>query len=105
MIFGSNTDKSVSLISPSLEKGGVCCSGGAPHPGHGVSDEHCGDAGKEERLQNPEVHSRVQSSPNLSMYRHIMGQIRPSGRKTDYATFKDGDETRGTNQLLCKESK
>lgn len=24
------------------------------------------------------------------MYRHVMGQICPSGRKTDYAYFKDG---------------
>lgn len=46
MSFGSNTDKSVSLMSPSLEKRGVCCSVGAPHPGCGVSDEHCGDGGK-----------------------------------------------------------
>lgn len=50
-----------------------------------------------QRLQYPDVHSKVQSSPNLSTYRHIMGQMCPSGRKTDYTSCKDGAAGAQTN--------
>lgn len=69
---------------------------------HVVSDEHCGDGRK------GSGRGILKFIPKLSViwsiYRHVMGQIHPSGRKVDYASIKDGAAGAQTSYFARKPS-